>query len=163
MFNDFYNDADNEYSDYSINVNWQTLIRYKIKQYISYGIHINDMRLPKSYYDIVGLTNETADAVDKVIAGDDENLYFWIEVPSSSEYTEPDGTVIAGSYLAKKFKKEMNNMTTINMSEEMRNALHEMNMLNVKVMYKIRNEHWTKSAGEYLKKIYSQTKNGGMF
>ena len=114
------------------------------------------MRLPKSYYDIVGLTNETADAVDKIIAGDDENLYFWIEVPSSSEYTEPDGTIIAGSYLAKKFKKEMNNMTTINMSEEMRNALHEMNMLNVKVMYKIRNEHWTKSAGEYLKKIYSQ-------
>lgn len=163
-YNNFYKDADNESSsDYSVNIDWHSLISYKIKQFIGYGVHINNMHLPKSYFEVLGLTDETADAIDKLVKGKDENLHFWIEVPLSSEYTELDGTIIAGDYLAKKFKKEMHNMTIIHFNDEMKEALKEMDILNVKVMYKIRNEHWTKKEGEYLKKIYSQTKNGGVF
>ena len=84
-----------------------------------------------------------ASGVEIDYMSNEEEIY--ISVPKTSEMTHKDGEMLAGDKLAKRTKE---------MLEE---ALHH----NVKVHYKIRNEHWTNQ--KYDQKFREEFNNLGGF
>lgn len=146
---DEYKDSDNEDANMHITINSKILVNYKIKQFIKYGINIDNLKIPRFYkYIIKDYLGQHMDAIDNYMVGEDDNMHFWITVPSNSELTDSENNVLAGHFLAQKFKKEMNGLLMSNATPAQVEYFNEMDKMRAKVKYKIRDEYWTKQKGE---------------